>query len=185
MPSDVAYATFPTALGVCAIAWRGDAVVGAWFPETALRRRVARRFPEAVEAQPPAFVAEAIEGVVRLLAGEKVDLGEVRLDFGAAPDLHLRVYEVVRAIPPGQTLTYGEVARAVGQPHAAQAVGQAMGRNPCPILMPCHRVLGADGKVGGFSAPGGAATKRRLLEIEGATSVETLPLFSPPAGGGG
>jgi methylated-DNA-[protein]-cysteine S-methyltransferase len=84
----------------------------------------------------------------------------------------------VRAIPAGETMTYGEVARALGEPpQAAQEVGQAMGRNPCPIIMPCHRVLAAGGKIGGFSAPGGAATKRRLLEIEGAMAADQLPLF--------
>jgi methylated-DNA-[protein]-cysteine S-methyltransferase len=181
MSTAVGYALFPTALGACGIAWSEAAIVGVRLPESdeaRSRARLADRHPQACEAQPPAFVRDAMARVVRLLAGEKLDLADVTLDFGDAPDLHRRIYEVVRAIPAGKTLTYGEVARAVGQPHAAQAVGQAMGRNPCPILMPCHRVLGADGKIGGFSAPGGARTKQRLLEIEGATSVDQLPLFS-------
>lgn len=180
MSTAVGYALFPSALGPIGIAWSATAVVGVQLPEptrTAARARLARRHPEAVEAEPPPHVRAAIEGVGRLLAGEKVDLLDVVLDYGAAPDLHRRIYEVVRGIPPGGTLTYGEIARAVGQPHAAQAVGQAMGRNPCPIIMPCHRVLGADGKMGGFTAPGGTATKLKLLEIEGATSVDALPLF--------
>ena len=84
---------------------------------------------------------------------------------------------IARAIPPGSTLTYGEIARRLGDPGAAQAVGQAMGHNPWPIVVPCHRVLGAGGKVGGFSAPGGAKTKLRMLEIEGALKPERLPLF--------
>lgn len=181
MSSAIGYALFPTALGVCGLAWRGSAIVGVQLPEAdeaASRARLAKRHPDAAELSPPAPVDQAMIGVARLLAGEKIDLRAVALDFGAAPDLHRRIYEVVRAIPVGGTLTYGQVARAVGAPQAAQAVGQAMGRNPCPIIMPCHRVLGADGRIGGFSAPGGAATKQRLLEIEGATSVEALPLFA-------
>jgi len=180
MGNAVGYVLFPTALGACGVAWSPAAIVGVQLPEAseaASRARLARRHPAAREGDPPAFVRAAMAGVVRLMAGEKLDLRDVPLDFGAASDLYLRIYEVVRAIPPGKTLTYGEVARAVGEPHGAQAVGQAMGRNPCPIIMPCHRVLGADGRIGGFSAPGGAAAKRGLLEIEGATSVDELPLF--------
>jgi methylated-DNA-[protein]-cysteine S-methyltransferase len=180
MRQAVGYALFETALGACALAWSEAAIVGVRWPDAnpaTSRARLAQAYPGAVEAEPPAFVQAAMEAVARLLTGEKVEMADTPLDFGDAPDLHLRIYEVVRRIPPGKTLTYGEVARAIGEPHAAQAVGQAMGRNPCPIIMPCHRVLGADGKIGGFSAPGGAATKRRLLDIEGATSVEQLPLF--------
>ena len=180
MSTAVGFCLFSTALGPCGLAWSDAAIVGAQLPEpsqAAARARLARRHPRAVEAEPPAFVRAAIEGVRRLLDGEKVDLEGLALDFGEAPELHRRIYAVVRAIPPGRTMTYGEVARAIAQPQAAQAVGQAMGRNPIPILMPCHRVLGADGRMGGFSAPGGTATKLKLLEIEGATSVDALPLF--------
>ena len=180
MSTAIGYVLFPTALGPIGIAWSASAIVGVQLPEAseaAIRARLARRHPGAVQAEPPAEVRAAISGVTRLIGGEKPDLLEVALDYGPAPDLHRRIYEVVRAIPPGRTLTYGEVARAVGHPHAAQAVGQAMGKNPCPIIMPCHRVLGADGKMGGFSAPGGTATKLKLLEIEGATSIDALPLF--------
>ena len=84
------------------------------------------------------------------------------------PEFHRRVYEAARAIPPGNTLSYGDIAKRVGAPGAARAVGQALGRNPFPIVVPCHRVLAAGGKIGGFSAQGGVATKRRMLAIEGA-----------------
>lgn len=180
MSTAVGFALFPTALGQCGIAWSEAGVMGVQLPEaneSAARTRLQRRHPQAAETAPPPSVQAAMAGVVRLLAGEPEDLQFVRLDLAGLPELHRRIYAVVRAIPPGKTLTYGEVARAVGEPRAAQAVGQAMGRNPCPIVMPCHRVLGADGKMGGFTAPGGVATKRRLLEIEGATAVESLPLF--------
>ena len=113
----------------------------------------------------------------RCSAGEAVDLGDIALDLAAAPDFHRKVYEVARTIPPGQTMTYGEIAKQLGVPHESREVGQALGRNPVAIIVPCHRVLGADGKMGGFSANGGVATKRRILEIEGASAVGAGPLF--------
>jgi methylated-DNA-[protein]-cysteine S-methyltransferase len=143
-----------------------------WLPEPTdhqTRARVARRFPHALESIPPPFVAHAIEGIVALLEGESRDLTDVPLDFDdGVPEFHRRVYDVARTIKPGRTLSYGEIASRVGEPDAARAVGQAMGRNPIPIIVPCHRVLAADGKTGGFSAPGGTSTKLRLLAIEGA-----------------
>jgi methylated-DNA-[protein]-cysteine S-methyltransferase len=119
-----------------------------------------------------------IDRVLALLAGEPVDLSDVPLDFGEAPDFHKRAYEVARTIPPGHTMTYGEIAKRLGVPNESREVGQAMGKNPIAIIMPCHRVLGADGKMGGFSANGGVATKRRILEIEGAAALGAGPLFA-------
>jgi methylated-DNA-[protein]-cysteine S-methyltransferase len=109
-----------------------------------------------------------------LLSGERIDLTWVELDLTGVPDYHRRVYDVTRTIPAGSTMTYGEVARRIdpqAPPGTAQAVGQALGRNPCPIVVPCHRVLAAGGHLGGFSADGGADTKRRMLLIEGAPGV--------------
>ena len=119
-----------------------------------------------------------IDRVLTLLAGEKVDLGDVPSTSATSPDFHKRAYAIARTIPAGQTMTYGEIARRLGEPHESREVGQAMGKNPIAILMPCHRVLGADGKMGGFSANGGVATKRRILEIEGAAAVSAGPLFA-------
>ena len=110
----------------------------------------------------------AIEGIVALLTGEARDLSDVPLDLDEVPEFHCKVYDVARTIKPGTTLWYGEIAARLGEPDAARAVGQALGRNPIPIIVPCHRVLAADGATGGFSAPGGTATKLRLLAIEGA-----------------
>jgi methylated-DNA-[protein]-cysteine S-methyltransferase len=129
-------------------------------------------------------VQHAIDGIVALLAGEKRDLADITIDDEAQSDFNKRVYAIVRQIPPGQTITYGEVAERLGDKLLARDVGQAMGENPTPIIMPCHRVLAAGGKLGGFSAPGGAATKMRLLAIEGAqpggpTLFEALPLAAP------
>ena len=97
----------------------------------------------------------AIDGIVALLAGEKRDLRELALDMEGLPAFNRRVYELARTIPPGATMTYGEIARRLGSPGMARAVGQALGQNPLPIVVPCHRVLAADGRMGGFSAPGG------------------------------
>jgi methylated-DNA-[protein]-cysteine S-methyltransferase len=168
----VAYSLFDTAIGTCAIAWSDRGVTSVWLPEPTdhqTRTRVTRRFPDSIESPPPPFVSHAIEGIVALLAGEARDLTDIELDFGdAVPEFHRRVYDVTRTIKAGTTLSYGEVAARVGEPDAARAVGQALGRNPIPIIVPCHRVLAARGGTGGFSAPGGTATKLQMLAIEGA-----------------
>jgi len=167
-----AFCLFNTAIGSCAIAWSDRGVTSVWLPEETdhqTRARVARRFPHALESTPPPFVAHAVEGIVALLEGESRDLTDIPLDFDeAVPEFHRRVYDVARTIKPGTTLSYGEIASRVGEPDAARAVGQALGRNPIPIIVPCHRVLAAHGATGGFSAPGGTATKLQLLVIEGA-----------------
>ncbi|CAO5233317.1 methylated-DNA--[protein]-cysteine S-methyltransferase [Frankia sp. AgKG'84/4] len=125
----------------------------------------------------PNDVAAAISRMVGLLDGVPDDLADVRVDLSGTPEFHQRVYKVTRAIPPGGTLTYGEVADRLGMPGAAQAVGQALGRNPMPIVVPCHRVLAAGGAMHGFSAPGGVETKRRMLVIEGAVAPPPPTLF--------
>jgi methylated-DNA-[protein]-cysteine S-methyltransferase len=106
--------------------------------------------------------------IAAIVSGKSVDAGAIALDMEGIPEFSRRVYEVTAAIPMGRTMTYGEVAARLGDAGASRAVGQALGKNPFPIVVPCHRVLAAGGKSGGFSAPGGVATKRRLLEIEGA-----------------
>ncbi|HLG58143.1 MAG TPA: MGMT family protein [Vicinamibacterales bacterium] len=131
------------------------------------RARLLRLFPAASDVTPPADVQRAIDAIVALLRGETSDLSFVTLDMNGVPAFHRRVYEVARTIPPGTTRSYGDIASRLGEPHAARAVGQALGRNPFPIIVPCHRVLAANGRTGGFSAPGGTATKLRLLAIEG------------------
>jgi methylated-DNA-[protein]-cysteine S-methyltransferase len=165
------YALFDTTLGRCAIAWSERGVVATELPgsdEAATRRRIARALPDAVESTPPPSVAAAIDAITGLLAGTPDDLASIPLDLDGVPEFHRRVYDVARAIPPGETRSYGEVAAALGEPGAAQAVGRALGRNPIPIVVPCHRVLAANGALHGFSAPGGIETKRRMLALEGA-----------------
>jgi methylated-DNA-[protein]-cysteine S-methyltransferase len=184
MSTPVTFTLFDTPIGTCSLVWRGDAVViGLRLPEAssaATRARIRRRWPKAEEQTPPPdAVQQIIDRVLALLGGvNDVDLADVSLDFGDAPEFHRRAYEIARSIPPGQTMTYGEIAKRLGAPQEAREVGQAMGKNPIAIIMPCHRVLGADGKMGGFSANGGVATKRRMLEIEGAAAVSAGPLFA-------
>jgi methylated-DNA-[protein]-cysteine S-methyltransferase len=183
------FALFDTAIGACGIAWAERGLVGVQLPEASearTRARMRRRFPATPEAPPPPSVQRAIEGIVQLLQGEAIDLAAIALDTAGVPSFDRRVYEVARTIPPGATLSYGDIAARLGAPGEARAVGQALGQNPFPLVVPCHRVLAAGGKVGGFSANGGIATKLRLLSIEGArtsaapTLFEDLPLVAAP-----
>ena len=160
---------FATAIGPCAIAWTADAIAAVQLPEVTeegTRRRLLRHTGDAPEQPAPAFVQGAIARIQALLEGARDDLADLPLDLQDVPDFQRRVYEVTRAISPGEVLTYGEVARRIGEPGAARAVGQALGANPFAPVVPCHRVLAAGGRSGGFSAEGGALTKLRMLEIE-------------------
>jgi methylated-DNA-[protein]-cysteine S-methyltransferase len=163
------FSLFDTPLGRCGVAWSERGVGSVLLPDSdgALRSRLARRFPDAHETTPPTDVKRAIDAIVDLLSGQPVDLSFVHLDMNGVPEFNQRVYAAARLILPGATMTYGEIARRLGVPGSARAVGQALGRNPFPIIVPCHRVLAADGKTGGFSAPGGTSTKLRMLAIEG------------------
>ena len=165
------FTLFETAIGCCGIVWSERGIAGVQLPErseAATRSRLLRRFPAARDAIPPAEVRRAIDDIVALLGGERRDLNHVTLDVGAVSEFHQRVYEVARRIPAGETLSYGEVAERLGDRNLARDVAEALSENPCPIIVPCHRILAAGGKTGGFSAPGGVATKLRLLTIEGA-----------------
>ena len=177
------FTLFDTVIGPCGIAWDENGIRAVQLPERstpATRARLQRRCPGAAEADPPPAAQRAIEGIVALLRGEARELTDVPLELSDLPPFHRRVYEVARTIPPGATLTYGAVAARVGDATAAREVGEALGANPFPLLVPCHRVVAADGRLGGFSAHGGALTKRRLLWIEGAPAAGTADLFDPP-----
>jgi methylated-DNA-[protein]-cysteine S-methyltransferase len=197
MPAATAFTIFDTTAGSCAVAWHDAALTGVELPSDTLdatRAECLRRWAGTVESTSdvdptshevtaggpgiPAFVHEAVAGIRMLLAGGSPDLSRLPLDLSAVPAFHQRVYEVTCAIVQGRTRTYGEVAAAVSEPGAARAVGQALGRNPFPLIIPCHRVLAAGGRPGGFSGAGGVATKRRLLAIEGAGPAQgVLPGF--------
>jgi methylated-DNA-[protein]-cysteine S-methyltransferase len=181
------FALFETAIGCCALIWSKRGVAGVQLPEasaSATRTRVLRRFPAASEAPLPPKAQSAIDGIVALLRGEVSDLNGIAIDNEGVPEFNARVYAVARTIPPGQTLSYGEIAERLGDRTLAREVGQALGQNRTPLIVPCHRVLAAGGKTGGFSASGGVVTKLRLLTIEGAqpgspTLFDRLPLVAP------
>jgi len=166
------HALFDTAIGVCGIAWGPQGVLAVQLPEAdplRTRERLLKRLSPLPEATPPVMVQAAIDGVQAVLEGRsRGDLREIALDMSRLTPFQRQVYDFVRAIPPGQTRTYGEVAQALGDPGLARAVGQAMGHNPFAPVVPCHRVLAAGNKPGGFSASGGARTKLRMLMMEGA-----------------
>jgi len=172
-----AYALFDTAIGRCGIAWGPRGLIGVQLPEkseNATRTRLMRHCPNADEAEPPKQIARGIEDIAALLRGEKKSLRTITLDMSRIPAFNARVYETARAIAPGVTRTYGEIARAIGDASAARAVGQALGRNPFAIVVPCHRVVGANSKLVGFSANGGIATKLKMLQIEGWRAEEQM-----------
>lgn len=174
------FTLFDTPIGRCAIAWGGRGIAAVQLPEArenATRALMLKRFPEARETLPPPEVQRALDAIVALLRGEASDFSAIALDMSGVPPFHRRVYEVVRGIAPGTTLSYGDVAARLGADGAARAVGQAMRRNPFAIVVPCHRVLAAGGKVGGYSANGGIATKLRLLALEPTPANGAAVLF--------
>ncbi len=174
------FSAFDTPLGPCGIAWRGASVIGCALPaedRDTLLRHLGRRHPDGAESEPPEPVQLTIGLIIRLFNGDAVDFSPVRLALDEAAPFERQVYAAASAIPHGQTRTYGELARAIGSPGAARAVGRALGRNPIPIIIPCHRIVAADGRSGGFSAPGGISTKIRLLQIERARRGSEPGLF--------
>jgi len=175
------FSIVPTALGAFGAAWTEAGIVRTWLHHRTVERtreHILRDLPGAIEAAPQPDVADAMADVVALLAGER-RLPTVALDMRSIPEFDQRVYRFARTILPGETVTYGAIARALGEePMRARDVGVALSHNPFAPIVPCHRVVAANGNLGGYSAPGGASTKRRLLELEGAAVVAPPP---PPA----
>jgi methylated-DNA-[protein]-cysteine S-methyltransferase len=171
MSSEHHYHVFETAMGFCGIAWRGAGVTRFQLPTKsadAALRLIKRRAPEATPAAPSPEVAAAIDAAKRYFHGEKIDFSAIPLDLDEPNPLFAKIYDALRQVGWGRTTTYGALAAAVGLGRgAARDVGVAMSKNPAPLIVPCHRVLAAGGKIGGFSAPGGADTKTRMLKLEG------------------
>lgn len=178
--SDTGTTLFDTPIGRCGVAWGHDGLLAIALPHSRddrTRARLRRSAPQATETVPPAPVRAAIDGIVSLLGGDPTDLTGVTLDFDRVPAFDRRVATAARAVGPGETVTYGELAARIGAGGEAREVGAAMGRNRFPVVVPCHRVVAADGRLGGFSAPGGTETKRRLLAIERCHATGPLTLF--------
>jgi len=171
-----AFMLFDTALGRCGLAWGAGGVVAVSFPEAddaKTRVRLLRRAPDAVEtAAPPAGIARIVADIVALFEGAPRGLDYAELDMTGIADFERGVFGLALAIKPGETKTYGDLARALGDVALSRRVGQSLGRNPFPIIVPCHRIVGAGGAMTGFSAPGGTQTKQRLLKIEGALAPD-------------
>jgi len=166
--------TFETAFGFAAIAWEGHAIMCTSLPsptEAAAARYIASKrgahpFPSPAPSSVPLWVQAIVANIQKHFRGDLQHFDDVPIHLASAPPFHQKVYEVTRAIPLGETATYGEIARRAGSPHAARAIGQAMAKNPIPLIIPCHRVMGASNKLTGFTAPGGIATKERMLQLE-------------------
>jgi methylated-DNA-[protein]-cysteine S-methyltransferase len=171
---------FDTALGTCAVRWTEAGIASVRLPSP--RTADLPRLTQTVDVPPT--IRAAIDAIVAVMGGESRDLGFVALDERGIDTLRRAVYAATRLIPAGSTATYGGVARAIGRtdPEGARDVGAALARNPFPIIVPCHRVLGANGKLIGFSAPGGLETKRRMLELEGAPGFGQGVLFGGASG---
>jgi len=165
-PAETTYASFETRLGRCRIGWTANGIARVRLPEVD-EARAARRAAAEAEAEPTESVAAVIRDIAAHLSGQTRDFSSVALDWSGLDDFARRVYAATRAIPAGRTATYGEIAERIGAPGEARAVGRALGANPIPIIVPCHRVVGAGGRMVGFSAPGGTVTKTRLLALEG------------------
>jgi methylated-DNA-[protein]-cysteine S-methyltransferase len=175
------FAIFDTPIGACGVMWGGRGITGVQLPmgsEDKTRKRIHQRDADIREENPTAEVQRAIDEMTELLAGKPNDLRDIVLDLDGVPTFNRGVYDIARAIPPGQTLTYGDIAKQLGGVELSRDVGQALGHNPCPIVVPCHRVLAAGNKPGGFSANGGVNTKLKILAIEGAIVNHTPDLFA-------
>jgi methylated-DNA-[protein]-cysteine S-methyltransferase len=174
------FALFETAIGTCAIAWGEAGIRAVRLPaenDDTLRAAMQARCPGAVERPATKAVAKVILDIQALLKGELRDLADAELDMTGIPEFHQKVYALTRQILPGQTMTYGQISNRLKAPGTSRAVGQAMGSNPFPIIVPCHRVLAASGKAGGFSAPGGLDTKLQMLNIECVHAEDETSLF--------
>lgn len=178
--TDQHFTLFDTPIGICGIEWGPRGINGLQLPmgtDEKTRKRIRQRRGDIDETTPTEEVRRAIDRIVKLLAGERDDLRDIALDLDGVPAFNRGVYDIARTIPPGETMTYGDIAKRLGGVELSRDVGQALGRNPCPIVVPCHRVLAAGKKPGGFSARGGVDTKLKMLAIEGAAVNHTPSLF--------
>lgn len=180
MRSERYYHTFGTAFGTCAIAWSVGGLTRVRLPQQDVAELAERLAINALawDAEPlPDVASTAVEVITGYMAGERPDFRRVRIDWGSVPGYNARIYRALARVPYGTTTTYGALAAEIGKPNAARAVGMAMGRNPWPIVIPCHRVLASGQQLGGFSAPGGVTTKVKLLQLEGSLPGSDAPML--------
>jgi methylated-DNA-[protein]-cysteine S-methyltransferase len=181
MRSERSYHLFDTVFGTCAIVWSVGGLTRVRLPQAdagELAERLAANAAAWDSASPlPEVASTAIDAITRYMTGVRVDFRSVKLDWGAVPGYNARIYRALARVPYGSTTTYGALALEIGKPNAARAVGMAMGRNPWPIVIPCHRVLASGQQLGGFSAPGGVTTKISLLRLEGSLPGSDAPML--------
>lgn len=174
------FCTFETAIGVCGLAWSARGLVRVRLPGHYVEANEARAWGRASQGEPgepPPGIARCIGLLRHYFQGARIVFRDVELDFTGINPFNARIYRVLAEIGYGETTTYGALAKSVGEPDAARAVGVAMSRNPWPVIIPCHRVLASGKRPGGFSAPGGTMTKDRLLALEGAELAQGTPLL--------
>ena len=161
------YHVFETKLGFAAIAWSDDGITRFNLPGP--KDGATNRLGGATPADPPPHIAAVVDQATRYFSGERIDFTPIELDLNGVDPFRRAIYDALRRVSFGETVTYGELAKRTGAnaPQAAQDVGVAMARNPVPLIIPCHRVLAAGGKLGGFSAPGRTETKEKMLALEG------------------
>jgi len=179
------YTVFETALGFAGTAWNDVGIIRFQLPSASAdetTRNLLRRTPAAQAMVPPPHIADIVASVKRYFAGERVDFSDVALDLAGQDDLFREIYAAARRVSYGMTTTYGGLAKAIGRTdwEAARDVGQAMAKNPVALIIPCHRVLAAGGKIGGFSAPGGSETRRFPCEAGNFSVAFSAPMTRTP-----
>lgn len=152
--------SFHTAIGTCGLSWNEKGLTSFVFPKEGNARVKS-------SSTAPAWIKKLVAQVKAHLKGDAQDFSKVPVDFGDSSELRRSVYKTIQKIPAGKVLSYKELAIKIGKPNASRAVGTALGKNPIPLIVPCHRIITSSGKLGGFSAPGGVAVKIDLLEREG------------------
>lgn len=164
----LSYCVFDTAIGSVGLGWTDRGIARVLLPQRdrqAMERKVAAL--NGTIATPPQWVALVVDKLKSYAAGKPVPLDDVPVDLDGVDDFRLAIYDAARRLDFGVTTTYGALAASAGYAGLARETGAALGQNPVPIIIPCHRILAAGNKIGGFSAPGGSATKERLLTMEG------------------
>jgi len=172
------HAVLETVIGFMGIAWSEKGLIRLCLPEKsceAVERRLMRHAGVAASTEQPRWVVELIASIKAYAAGEDVDFSDVPVDLDGVDDFRLAIYEAARKLHYGETTTYGELAKRAGQPGLPRETGAALGANPVPLVIPCHRILAAGGKIGGFSAPGGSDSKARMLALEGVAIAPPPP----------
>jgi len=169
---------FETAMGFCGIAWSERGICRFMLPMNApgpTEERMTRPLENSLPAEPVGLAADVVAAARRYFAGEREDFSAYPVDLEGVDPFRRAIYQAARRLGYGETTTYGGLAADAGFPHAARETGVALGRNPLPLIIPCHRILAAGGKLGGFSAPGGTATKQKMLALENASSPNAAP----------